>query len=69
VTDEKYFEDMEDFNGGIVGSFKNNELGKILVCSTYGSEIYENCYYLVGDKPVYCWFRASAYDGIEYKKP
>jgi hypothetical protein len=68
VTDEKYFEKMEDFNGGIVGYFKNKELVKILVYSTYGNEIYEYCYYLADDKPIYFWFHASEYDGTEYAK-
>jgi hypothetical protein len=68
VTDEKYLEKMEDFNGGIVGYFRNKELVKISVYSTYGNEIYEYCYYLVNDKPVYCWFHASEYDGTEYVK-
>src|SRR5687768_9508656 len=65
VTDEKYFEDMEDFNGGIVGYFKNKELVKISVYSTYRNEIYEYGYYLADDKPIYCWFHASEYDGTE----
>ena len=68
VTDKKYLEKMEDFNGRIVGYFKNKELVKISVYSTYGNEIYEYGYYLADDKPVYCWFRASEYDGTENVK-
>jgi hypothetical protein len=68
VTDEKYFEKMEDFNGEIVGYFKNKELVKISAYSTYGKELYEYCYYLVDDKPVYCWFHVSEDEGTEYVK-